>query len=228
MPQLTETMLPHLVILLCALSAQYLIMELASGTEAQRTLATQGILEAWKITRMKYLNMTVWADWIASWMPKFPLLGAEEDQDTIQADILALESLMRSNTQGYFAESEVPRSPRPEYVLHRVGEVVMEMENHMVGVIVGWDEGLRVPPEWLRRKKYTDSQLKRMDSTPHYKILFSGSDESSLMVGYMPQNVLQLFEGYKPDIPTLDRYFSHFNGKKFVMLDWLKELYPED
>lgn len=48
------------------------------------------------------------------------------------------------------------------------------------------------------------------------------------MIGYLPQNTLQLFEGYKLEIPTLDQYFSHFNGKKFVMLDWLKELYPDD
>ncbi|GAA6111476.1 uncharacterized protein si:dkey-261l7.2, partial [Tachysurus ichikawai] len=186
------------------------------------------ILDTWKITRMSYLNMTVWVDWLASWMPKFPLLGAEEEPEMIQADIMALEILMRNNKHGYFAASEVPRSPRPEYVLHRVGEVVMEMENHMVGVIVGWDEGLRAPPEWLRRKKYTNSEVKRMENTPHYKILFSGPDPSSLMIGYLPQNVLQLFKGYRPDIPTLDQYFSHFNGKKFVMLDWLNALYPED
>ncbi|XP_060750413.1 uncharacterized protein si:dkey-261l7.2 isoform X2 [Tachysurus vachellii] len=201
MPQVTGPMLLQLALLLCALPAQYLIMEWTSGTVAQRRLATQGILDTWKITRMSYLNMTVWVDWIASWMPKFPVLGAEEELEMIRADIMVLEVLMRSNNQGYFAASEVPRSPRPEYVLHRVGEVVMEMDNHMVGVIVGWDEGLRVPPEWLRRKKYTNSELKRMENTPHYKILFSGPDESSMMIGYLPQNILQLIEGYRISPP---------------------------
>ncbi|KAG7323706.1 hypothetical protein KOW79_013408 [Hemibagrus wyckioides] len=228
MPQVTGPILLQLALLLCALPAQYLIMEWTSGTAAQRILATQGILETWKSMRMSYLNMTVWVDWITSWMPKFPLLGVEDDLEEMHGEMMALEILMHGNNFGYFAASEVPRSPRPGYVLHRVGEVVMETQNHMVGVIVGWDEGLRAPPEWLKRKKYTESEVKRMENTPHYKILFSGPDPSSLMIGYLPQNVLQLFEGYMPEIPTLEQYFSHFNGKKFVMLDWLKALYPED
>ncbi|KAF4077972.1 hypothetical protein AMELA_G00194120 [Ameiurus melas] len=228
MPQVTGTVLLQLALLLCALPAQYLITQWTSGTAAQRSLATQGILDALKSMRKSYLNVTVLVDWITSWMPKTPLLGVEEELQDMHGEIMALEILMRDNEHGYFAASDVPRSPRPAYVLHRVGEVVIETQNHMVGVIVGWDEGLRAPPEWLKRKKYTDSEVKRLKDTPHYKILFSGPDPSSLMIGYLPQNILQLFEGYRLEIPTLDQYFSHFNGKKFVMLDWLKELYPDD
>ncbi|TSP79480.1 hypothetical protein Baya_10354 [Bagarius yarrelli] len=118
MPQVTGPMLLQLALLLCALPAQYLIMH---------------ILDVWKSARRSYLNTTAWVDWIHSWMPKLPLLGAEEELDDMPGFIMQLESLMRDNEFGYFAE-----------------------------------------------------------------------------------------------IPTLEQYFSHFNGKKFVMLDWLKELYPED
>lgn len=228
MPQVTGPMLLQLALLLCALPTQYFIMEWTSSTTAQRRLATQGILDVWKSARKSYLNTTVWIDWISSWMAKLPLLGAEEELDEMPTYIMELEILMRNNDFGYFADSKVPRTPRPEYVLHRVGEVVIEAQNHMVGVIVGWDEGLRAPPEWIRRKKYTDSELKNLMDTPHYKILFSGPDPSSLVIGYLPQYLFHLFNGYRPEIPTLEQYFSHFDGKKFAMLDWLKELYPED
>lgn len=47
----------------------------------------------------------------------------------------------------------------------------------------------------------------------------------------MISKIILIFLSYsvfQPEIPTLEQYFSHFDGKKFVMLDWLKELYPDD
>ncbi|KAI4900690.1 hypothetical protein NFI96_033775 [Prochilodus magdalenae] len=227
MPQLTTVL--QVALLLSAVPAQYLISKWTSGTAAQRNLATQGILDVWKDLRKSYLNMTVWMDWLSPWMPNIPLFGGqEEDLGRAMEEAFALEMLIHSNNLGYFGVSEEQRSPRPEYVLHRVGEVVMDTQNHMVGVIVGWDAGLRAPPEWIKRKQFTDSEVRRLEDTPHYRVLFSGPNESSLMIGYLPQTAIHLFEGYQPDIPTLDQYFYHFDGKRFVMQDWLKELYPED
>ncbi|KAL7859723.1 hypothetical protein SRHO_G00148700 [Serrasalmus rhombeus] len=227
MPQLTAAL--QLALLLSAVPAQYLISRWTSGTAAQRSDATQGIVDVWKNVRKSYLNVTVWVDWLNSWVPNMPLLGGqEEDMGRMMEETFALELMMHSNDQGYFGVSKEQRSPRPEYVLHRVGEVVIETQNNMVGVIVGWDTGLQAPPEWIKRKKFTDSEVRRLEDTPHYRILFSGPNQSSLMIGYLPQNAIQLFEGYQPDIPTLDQYFYHFDGKKFVMQEWLKEVYPED
>ncbi|XP_035378135.1 uncharacterized protein si:dkey-261l7.2 isoform X2 [Electrophorus electricus] len=198
MPQITAMAMLQLALLLSALPAQYLISKWTSGNAAQRSLATQGVF------------------------------GAEEAFEHALEESLALDLLMQSNDQGYFGASEEKRSPRPEYVLHRVGDVVLERQNRVVGVIVGWDAGLRAPPEWLKRKKFTESEIKRLEDTPHYRILFSGPDPSSLLIGYLPQTVIHLFDGYKPDIPTLGQYFSHFDGKRFVMQGWLKDLYPDD
>ncbi|XP_076874725.1 uncharacterized protein LOC143525093 isoform X1 [Brachyhypopomus gauderio] len=226
MPHITGTAALQLALLLSALPAQYLISTWTSGNAAQRHIATQRILDAWTGARKSYLNVTVWVDWLNSWIPRVPLFGPEEEQEF--GESFALDLLMHSNDQGYFGASEEKRSPRPEYVLHRVGDVVLEMQNHMVGVIVGWDAGLRAPPEWMRRKKLTESEVKRLEDTPHYRILFSGPDPSSLLIGYLPQTVIQLFAGHRPEIPTLTQYFSHFDGKKFVMQGWLKDVYPDD
>ncbi|KAG9347656.1 hypothetical protein JZ751_005228 [Albula glossodonta] len=122
--------------------------------------------------------------------------AAQEDDS--QGESPALEVLMHDNDQGYFGASKEVRSPRPLYVLHRVGQVVMEKNNHMVGVIVSWDHRLKAPPEWTKK-------------------MYSSSETS-----------LELLTGFQPDIPTLNMYFSHFDGKKFVMQSWLQELFPED
>uniref|UniRef100_A0A1A8BX32 Uncharacterized protein n=2 Tax=Nothobranchius kadleci TaxID=1051664 RepID=A0A1A8BX32_NOTKA len=36
------------------------------------------------------------------------------------------------------------------------------------------------------------------------------------------------FGDTRPDIPTLDNYFTHFDGTRFIMQPWLRELFPED
>ncbi|MEQ2222497.1 hypothetical protein ILYODFUR_026976 [Ilyodon furcidens] len=131
------------------------------------------------------------------------------------------------NDQGFFGASKAVRSPRPPFVFLRVGEVVMERKGHMVGVVVSWDPELRAPPEWVDRM-YSSSEDTKAEKTPHYKVLFSGPGPSSLMVAYLPQTQLERITGMRPDIPTLENYFTHFDGTRFVMQDWLRELFPED
>ncbi|XP_066529093.1 uncharacterized protein si:dkey-261l7.2 [Hoplias malabaricus] len=227
MPQLSTVL--QVALLLSTVPVQYLLSKWTSGTAAQRNLATQGILDMWEHLRKSYLNVSVWVEWLSSWMSSIPFLGGQEQEiGQMMQEAFELEMLMHSNEQGYFGVSDERRSPRPEYVLHRVGEVVMETQNRMVGVVVGWDTGLRVPPEWIKRKQMTDSEVNRLKDTPHYRVLFSGPNDSSLMIGYLPQNAIHLVQGYEPEIPTLDNYFYHFDGNRFVMQDWLKEIYPED
>uniref|UniRef100_A0A8C1IL50 Si:dkey-261l7.2 n=2 Tax=Cyprinus carpio TaxID=7962 RepID=A0A8C1IL50_CYPCA len=229
MPHITSGVIMQLTLLLSALPAQYLISKWTSGTETQRHIATQRILETWESIRKSYLNTAAWVDWLNTWIPKLPSFGEEEEQYQTLEDANAIELMMHDNEKGYFAVSKEVRSPRPAYVLHRVGQVVMETQNQMVGVIMGWDAGLRAPPEWIKRKKYSDAELERAMDTPHYRIMFTGPDSSSVLIGYIPQYNIKLFQGFQPDIPRfLEHYFSHFDGEKFVMEEWLQEIYPDD
>lgn len=109
----------------------------------------------------------------------------------------------------------------------RVGEVVMESKGHMVGVVVSWDPEMRAPAEWVD-KMHSNSEGITAEKTPHYKVLFSGPGQSSLLVAYLPQTQLERITGLRPDIPTLERYFTHFDGERFVMQPWLRAIYPED
>ncbi|KAI1897648.1 hypothetical protein AGOR_G00085430 [Albula goreensis] len=225
MPQITAAAILQITLLLSALPAQYLISKWSGSNAAQRHRATQRLIGAWSELRKHYFNLTAWTEWVEQWISKLKFFAAQEDDG--QGESPALEVLMHDNDQGYFGASKEVRSPRPLYVLHRVGQVVMEKNNHMVGVIVSWDHRLKAPPEWTK-KMYSNSELQRVEDTPHYKVIFSGPGPNSLMVGYLPQTSLELLTGFQPDIPTLNMYFSHFDGKKFVMQSWLQELFPED
>ncbi|XP_044024499.1 uncharacterized protein si:dkey-261l7.2 isoform X2 [Siniperca chuatsi] len=183
------------------------------------------LIRMWKELRTSFINGTAWMDWASQQMSRVQSLvglGQEEPQES-----LAIEIMLYDNDQGFFGASKTTRSPRPPYVFLRVGEVVMERKGHMVGVVVSWDPEMRAPPEWVDRV-YSNSEGTKAERTPHYKVLFSGPGPSSLLVGYLPQTQLERITGMRPNIPTLENYFTHFDGERFVMQPWLREIFPED
>lgn len=224
MPQLSAAAVLQLVLLLSAVPAQYFISRWSGTTAAQRFHATTRLLKIWKDWRTFF---DVWMDWASQQMSKVQsLLGLAQDEHMLQQS-LALEAMVHDNDQGFFGASKTARSPRPPYVFLRVGEVVMERNGNLVGVVVSWDPEMRAPQEWVDRV-YASSEGITAMNTPHYKVLFSGPGPSSVLVGYLPQTRLERITGMRPDIPTLEKYFTHFDGERFVMQPWLRELFPED
>ncbi|KAL4661022.1 hypothetical protein GN956_G1646 [Arapaima gigas] len=229
MPQMPMPLL-HVTLLLSALPVQLLISRWSGTTVAERRSAVHRLVDTWKDLRKHHLNVTLWTEWVQEWISKVTRHSGAEEHPDPQGESLALEVLMHDNDQGYFGASREVRSPRPPHVLYRVGEVVMEQNNRMVGVIISWDEKLKAPPEW-KTKMYPDHEVGALlGDTPHYKVIFSGPGQSSLLIGYFPQTSLRSFSGFQvfPNIPRLDHYFSHFDGERFVMRRWLQDLFPED
>ncbi|XP_026197949.1 uncharacterized protein si:dkey-261l7.2 [Anabas testudineus] len=224
MPQLTSSAVLQLALLLSAVPAQYFISRWSGSTAAQRYHATTRFLRIWKEWRGSYLSGTAWMDWANEQMSKVKsLVGLGQDEQAGPP----IETMLYDNDQGFFGASKTVRSPRPPYVFLRVGEVVMERKGHMVGVVVSWDPEMRAPPEWKDRM-YSSPEGTTAENTPHYKVLFSGPGPSSLLVAYLPQTQLERITGLQPEIPTLESYFTHFDGERFVMQPWLRELFPED
>ncbi|XP_056150539.1 uncharacterized protein si:dkey-261l7.2 isoform X1 [Lampris incognitus] len=224
MPQFTAATVLQITLLLSALPAQYFISRWCGTTAAQRHHATARLLKMWKELRTSYLNGNVWMEWATLQMSKLKsLVGLGEEAS---AESLAIEVMLYDNDHGFFGASKEVRSPRPPFVFLRVGDVVMQRTDHMVGVVVSWDSELRAPPEWVNRV-YSNSEIKA-ENTPHYKVLFSGPGPSSLFVAYLPQTQLDRITGLRPDIPTLEHYFTHFDGERFIMQPWLSEIFPED
>uniref|UniRef100_A0A3P9LL34 Si:dkey-261l7.2 n=1 Tax=Oryzias latipes TaxID=8090 RepID=A0A3P9LL34_ORYLA len=227
MPQLSPAAALQIALLLSAVPAQYYLCRWSGSTAARRYHATSRLLRIWKEWRSSYLNGSAWMDWTSEQVSRFRSLVGSEQEDQESAASPPMESMLIDNDQGFFGASKVVRSPRPPYVFLRVGEVVMERKGHMVGVVVSWDPELRAPPEWTDRM-FSDSQGMTVEKTPHYKVLFGGPGPSSLMVAYLPQTQLERVTGMKPDIPTLENYFTHYDGTRFVMQPWLRALFPED
>lgn len=227
MPELRAAAVLQVALLLSAVPAQYLISRWSGTTAVQRFHATTRLLRIWKEWRGSYLNGTAWTDWTNQQMSRvMSLFGFGQEGETAP-ESPPIETMMYDNDQGFFGASKTVRSPRPPYVFLRVGEVVLERNRQMVGVVVSWDPELRAPPEWVDRV-YSDFEGTKAERTPHYKVLFSGPGPSSLMVAYLPQTQLERITGMRPDIPTLENYFTHFDGERFVMQPWLRELFPED
>ncbi|XP_056150541.1 uncharacterized protein si:dkey-261l7.2 isoform X2 [Lampris incognitus] len=202
MPQFTAATVLQITLLLSALPAQYFISRWCGTTAAQRHHATARLLKMWKELRTSYLNGNVWMEWATLQMSKLKsLVGLGEEAS---AESLAIEVMLYDNDHGFFGASKEVRSPRPPFVFLRVGDVVMQRTDHMVGVVI------------------------KAENTPHYKVLFSGPGPSSLFVAYLPQTQLDRITGLRPDIPTLEHYFTHFDGERFIMQPWLSEIFPED
>ncbi|XP_041814951.1 si:dkey-261l7.2 isoform X2 [Chelmon rostratus] len=194
MPQLSATAVLQLVLLLSAVPAQYFISRWSGSTAAQRYHASTRLLRIWKELRASYLNATAWMDWADQQMSKVQsLVGLGQEE---QMESLPLETMLFDNDQGFFGASKIARSPRPPYVFLRVGEVVKERNNNMIGVVVSWDPEMRAPPEWINRV-YSSSEDTKAEKTPHYKVLFSGPGPSSLLVGYLPQTQLERITGMR-------------------------------
>ncbi|RXM34061.1 hypothetical protein EOD39_5010 [Acipenser ruthenus] len=224
MPQINAVAVIQISLLLSALPAQYLICKWTGSNVAQQQRATRRLLSTWNNFRTSYLNLDAWLDWLRHWVSKFTSTAASEEDDP-QGESPALEVLLFQNEKEYFGGSADIRSPRDPAVLYRVGQVVREKDKEMIGVIVGWDERLKAPPEWTA-KMYSDK--KHLEDVPHYKVIFNGPNPKAILVGYIPQTALEGVTGIKPDIPTLDSYFTHFDGERFIMQAWLKALYPHD
>ncbi|XP_069014705.1 uncharacterized protein [Embiotoca jacksoni] len=225
MPRLTAPSVLQIALLLSAVPAQYFISRWCGSTAAQRYHAATRLLRIWKDWRTSYLDGTAWMDWTSQQISKVQSLvglGQEVGQESPPVEIMLYD-----NDMGYFGASKAVRSPRPPYVFLRVGEVVLERKRRMVGVVVSWDPELRAPAEWVD-KIHASSEGIVAERTPHYKVLFGGPGPSSLLVAYLPQTQLERVTEMKPEIPTLENYFTHFDGKRFIMKPWLRELYPDD
>ncbi|XP_028653551.1 uncharacterized protein si:dkey-261l7.2 [Erpetoichthys calabaricus] len=224
MPQVTPAVFLQLALLLSALPAQYLISQWTGKDAAYRYHATQRLIRSWNNFQKSYLNVGAVVErvqrWVSNVMPSMTNLDNEQEGESPAFEVLRFQ---REN--GYFGDSREIRSPRPNSVLYRVGEVIMEKDHGMIGVIVGWDEKLKAPREWIeQRYSHTEGE----EDVPHYKVLFGEPSGKAVMVDYIRQTALQAVTGVKPQIPNSEIYFRHYDGRKFIMQPWLKAIYPDD
>ena len=64
--------------------------------------------------------------------------------DDEEGECPAEEVIKFQEKNGHFAMSTVPRTPRPKHVKFQVGQVIRHKLWNYRGVIIGWDEKLKV------------------------------------------------------------------------------------
>ena len=98
-----------------------------SSLSKSLTLLSGGILEWNK-----------WKDTLSNWISW--LNHVEDDR----GECPATEVLKYVDQEGYFASSPDPHTPRPRHVKFRVGQVIRHKLWNYRGIIVGWDNKLKV------------------------------------------------------------------------------------
>ncbi|XP_072912538.1 uncharacterized protein [Hemitrygon akajei] len=222
MPQLTAAAALQIGLLISALPAQYILTRWFGSDSTQRIQASRRLIHRWSEFRKSYLSLQAWKDWLNEWTLKERSVQNEDPP----GESPAFEVLMFKEKDGYFAGSPEPRSPRPLFVKYRVGDVFKHKHEGFRGVIVGWDENARAPEEWLNEKYPSDFQ--NLKHTPHYKVLVHANDGTNSITRYIPEEDIVLLTGVQVNHPLLPSFFIMFDGHRYIMMPWLKQIYPHD
>ncbi|KAG8194189.1 hypothetical protein JTE90_024527, partial [Oedothorax gibbosus] len=177
--------------------------------------------------RDAYLNFNSWAQWLVTLLNLehiFPIVQSDVDPD--EGESLAIEVLRYKHQHGYFSFSPEPRIHRPPNVQFRIGQVVMHKNWKYRGVIVGWDEIAKAPPEWLD-EMYGKNNREWRDM-PNYSILVDTRDRMSPQLTYVPQVNLVVIKNTIIIHPLLENHFETYDGTQYIPRPWLRTLYPQD
>lgn len=120
----------------------------------------------------------------------------------------------------YFAASTVPRRCRSREVRFSVGQVILNRSGPYHGVVVGWDEITKVPPNWPSLQKSRQPWL----SKPHYSVLAHGGGSYYIV----DDNSELAAVPFEIDNLELQGSFTHFNGQVYLPIAPLQAAYPED
>lgn len=92
------------------------------------TLFSGGILEWEK-----------WPEKIANWTRSLILFLDDDDGECPAEEVIKFQ-----DKNGHFGTSTVPRTPRPKHIKFKVGQVIRHKLWNYRGVIIGWDEKMKV------------------------------------------------------------------------------------
>lgn len=85
------------------------------------------------------LDWNKWHDMVVNWTRSMINFLQDEDGECPAEEVFKFQE-----KNGYFGMSTVPRTPRPKHVKFHVGQVIRHKLWNYRGVIIGWDEKLKV------------------------------------------------------------------------------------
>lgn len=151
-------------------------------------------------------------------------IGLYSDEDDPSDESPAKEVFeFRKIQDSLFASSTVPRYSRPLAVRFRIGDVVLNKEKNIRGVVVGWDYTAQAPPKYLK-EFYTINEVNQ----PNYLIAIDTRDRLNAQFTYTADEYLQLLENVRIFHPNIEEYFEYYDGLRYVPRPWLQSIYPKD
>lgn len=245
-----------------ALPAQYFLMQHWSNNAIEQSNAFTQFTDSLTAMRTNYFELDAWKKWYVAFIVDLPIYkegkaaylskkkkiidgqkkeNLQQQQYRLGAvskveydDALAIEVLTYRQNLKHFAESSKLRSPRPDDVLYRVGQVVKHKKyDDLYGVIIGWDEKVSAPNTWIERnygQGKDDQEIRQtFASRPHYLILVDERSQNKYREkAYVVESEIEIVESIQVKHRALPSYFDHFNGDQYLPKKYLKTVYPHD
>jgi len=138
---------------------------------------------------------------------------AEEDQGVIEA--------WRARLRKRRVEREEGVKTHPEGVKYHVGSVMHHNRYHYHCVIFGWSETCQMDPQWQRQMGV--DALPGGAGQPFYKVLVEdGSERNAAQESLEPAHPITI------DHEDIGKYFTKFDGERYIPNAALKYYYPEN
>lgn len=211
----------QLSVLLLCVPAQLFISWYYGNSGLERKIAFKTFFDQISEAKIAFLNSELWK---YSWWLRLINYPGYNIKPT-NGDSPAIEVMKYRSDKGYFATSPEPRSPRPNQVQFRVGQVVTHKTSGYRGVIAGWDSVAKAPEDWLRLMY---PKHRSWLSMPNYVVLVDTRDRSPAQMTYVPQENLEVLENTEVLHPKISNHFLGFDGAQYLPRQWLQTLYPED
>ncbi|XP_072189403.1 uncharacterized protein [Excalfactoria chinensis] len=239
MPHISTAAALQICALLAALPAQYYISQWYGTQPAQRVRMTKRLIACRSSFTKSYLSLDLWADRLKLWLSearqgegrkteraKLAKLIEEEGRTWYHGEKKIKSAYNEAENNSYFAASSHVHSPKPESIHFSVGQVIVHKTFGYLGVIVGWDVKAEAPEEWLQHKYPPEKQDVR--DTPHYRILINNASGFGKSTAYVSEEEITITVGLQVHHPDLQVYFCGYDGSKYILQPWLRDIYPHD
>ncbi|GIY59359.1 f-box only protein 21 [Caerostris darwini] len=208
------------ITLIACVPLQIVLVQHYGSTESNRLYALHKFLNGLTKFQDDYLSLNFLKK-LAGYL--FLIKSTEPDPD--EGESPALEVMHYKHKHGHFSFSSDPRHTRPPHLIFRIGQVVVHKQSKYRGVIIGWDEIAKAPPEWLDQMH--GSYNKEWRNMPNYSILVDTRDRLTPQLTYVPQVNIELINS-EIIHPLIDGHFEGFDGAQYIPRPWLRTLYPQD
>ena len=187
------------------------------------------LLKEIESTVRSYMSFTSWKDWLSRLLKATRWKNEHKVKTSghkfLEGESVAKEVFLYRDPTGNFGSSIEPRSPRPNFIKYRVGQVIRHKQYGYRGVIVGWDKFCRAPQHWININHRGNMERRHQ---PSYSVLVDTRDRPDAQTTYVAEDNIEIIRSTTIEHPSVQDYFNFFDGVQYHMRPALKQIYPFD